>query len=302
MNREIVQKSTLNNLLHTLVILASMALLIGLIGWLIGGVAGVVLAGSLAAFAFTRNPYVSTVFLLRRSKARPLQPHHFPELYQLVRNLAGRAGLSHQPILYSIPSAIPNAFVVGREDDSSIVISESLLRSFSLREIAGILGHEIAHIRNKDLLVMSIAGVSVQITQVLSTVGQIGLLFALPAVFLGEMQIALLPFMLLVFAPTLSMLLQLALSRTREFEADLVGVQLCGDVYGLASALQKLEGYRRSLWQRFLSGPWRGNQAQILQTHPATEVRIARLLALTKSDKKQQYLSWPRRTAAQHLL
>lgn len=273
----------------------------GVIGWMIGGVVGIVLTGFFGVFSLIFNPYVSSAYILKRSNAQPLQPHYFPELHQLVRTLAARAGLPCQPMLYSMSSAIPNAFVVGREEDSSIVISDSLLRGFNLREISGILGHEIAHIRNKDLLVMTIAGVSVQITQVLSTVGQIGLLFALPAILFGEIQIPLLPFILLVFAPTISMLLQLALSRTREFEADLVGVQLCGDVYGLASALQKLEGYRKSLWQRFISGPWRGNQAQILQTHPATEDRIARLLKLTEISKTEQHVNWPRRTPAQHL-
>jgi len=115
-------------------------------------------------------------------------------------------------------------------------------------------------------------------------------------------QIALLPLMLLVFAPTMSLLLQLALSRTREFEADLVGVQLCGDVYGLAAALQKLERYRKGLWQRFISTPWRGSQTQILQTHPVTEDRIARLLSLTSNNKLQQHVSWPHRTPTHHFL
>ncbi len=279
-----------------------MASLMGLIGWMIGGVAGIVLVVFFGAFAFVFNPYISSAFILRKSKAQPLQPHHFPELYQLARTLADRAGLPYQPTLYYMPSNIPNAFVVGREEDSNIVMSDSLLRGFNLREISGILGHEIAHIRNKDLLVMSIAGVSVQITQVLSTIGQIALLFALPAILLGEVQIALLPLMLLVFAPTISVLLQLALSRTREFEADLVGVQLCGDVYGLAAALQKLERYRKSLWQRFIPAPWRGGQAQILQTHPATEERITRLLALTEGNRSEQRINWPRRTPAQHFL
>ena len=302
MNRDLVQKNTLSNLMHTLVLLASMASLMGLIGWMIGGVAGIILAGFFGAFAFIFNPYISSALMLRKSKARQLLPHHFPELYQLVRTLADRAGLPKQPMLYYMPSDIPNAFVVGREDDSSIVMTDSLLRGFNLREISGILGHEIAHIRNKDLLVMSIAGVSVQITQVLSTVGQIALLFALPAILLGEVQIAFLPLMLLVFAPTISVLLQLALSRTREFEADLVGVQLCGDVSGLAAALQKLERYRKSLWQRFIPAPWRSGQAQILQTHPVTEERIARLLALTESNETEQRVNWPRRTPVQHFL
>ena len=288
MNKETIHINKRNNLLHTFALLISLALLMAFIGWMIGGGFGIVLAIIACIVFLSFNPFMSTKYVLKRSRAQLLHPRHFPELNRIVSTLAQRAGLTQYPELYAMPSNIPNAFVVGNEQQASIVISESLLRNFSLREIAGILGHEIAHISNKDLYVMSMAGIAVQITQVLSTVGQIALVFALPAILLGQVQIALLPFLFLVFAPTLAVLLQLALSRTREFEADLLGVQLCGDIYGLASALRKLENYRKGLLHRFIYTPWRGQQSNLLQTHPPTEVRIERLLSLSEDDSKQQ--------------
>lgn len=291
MNTKILQKNKFNNMIHSAVLLVSMASLMGMVGWMIGGGAGIALAGIVGLLFSLFNPYTSSSYILKKSNAQLLHPLHFPELNHMVNTLARRAGLPHTPRLYCMSSQIPNAFVVGREEDSNIVVTDSLLRGFNSQEIAGILGHEVAHIRNKDLLVMNIAGVSVQITQLLSTVGQVSLLLALPVILMGKFHVALFPFMVLVFAPTLAILLQLALSRTREFEADVIGAQLCGDVYGLASALHKLERYRQGLWRRIVYAPWRGPQSPLLQTHPKTADRIKKLLGLAENNTAQKGIS-----------
>jgi heat shock protein HtpX len=184
-----------------------------------------------------------------------------------------------------------NAFAVGRREDSAIAITDGLLRAMNMRQLAGILAHETAHIKNGDLKVMGLADVLNRITSFLSTLGLIGI----PLVFGTGLNVPLYGLVLLVFAPTIGGLLQLGLSRAREYDADLDGVTLTGDPDGLASALQVLESSQKGLWEGMFLPGGRMPQPSIMRTHPKTEDRIARLAALRRDGSKP--IAWANETA-----
>jgi heat shock protein HtpX len=173
-----------------------------------------------------------------------------------------------------------NAFTVGNRADSAIALTDGLLRRLTMREITAVLAHEVSHVANNDMWVMGLADLVSRITSTLSLFGQMLVLINLPLLMLGGVTLPWLPLLLLVAAPTISALLQLALSRAREYDADLDGAQLTGDPAGLASALQKLERYQGGLLERVLLPGRRIPDPSLLRTHPHTEERVRRLLAL----------------------
>lgn len=295
MRTDLLEQNRYENVKQTLILLLSMMTLMFLLGWMLGGLSGVVFAAIMSITLLIINGYHSPLRLLKSLKARQLGTQSYPELYNIIRKISHRAGLAQSPRLYCVPSKAMNAFVIGKEENAAIVLTDSLLRNLNLREVAGILGHEMAHIRNKDLWVMNVADATVRIVQFLSTIGQVLVLFALPALLYGEVQIALLPLLLLFFAPTVCLILMMALSRTREYEADRMGVELVGDVYGLVSALEKLERYHKGILSRFFLAPWKLSQPSFLQTHPPTKDRICRLLSMsyTNDDWLLRVLLYP---------
>jgi heat shock protein HtpX len=230
----------------------------------------------------TLGPKISPHLILSMYSARPLAPYEAPELYSLVERLAQRAHLPSIPILYYVPSRIMNAFTVGKQTDAAIGITDGLLRRLTLRELIGVLAHEISHIQNNDMWVMTLADLVSRITHALSLVGQLLILINLPLFLLNEATFSWLAILLLIFAPTLSALLQLALSRTREFDADLSAVDLTGDPQGLASALIKLE-QQGGFLERLLMPGRHDPEPSLLRTHPRTEERIQRLLSLSST-------------------
>jgi heat shock protein HtpX len=217
--------------------------------------------------------------VLRMYGARPLRPAELTALHRVVEILARRAGLSRVPRLFYVPTRVLNAFSVGRPEESAIGITDGLLRRLSLRELVGVLAHEVSHIRHNDVWVMGLADTISRITSALSLLGQLLLLLSLPLAFSGTAEVAWLPILLLLAGPTLSGLMQLALSRTRELDADLGAVRLTGDPLSLAAALDKLERQERGLWAWLLPGR-RNPEPSVLRTHPNTRERVARLLEL----------------------
>jgi heat shock protein HtpX len=174
-----------------------------------------------------------------------------------------------------------NAFAVGRPHDSALAVTDGLLRVLSLREMAGVLAHEVSHIRNNDLVVMSLADVIAQLTRIMAMGGTLLLLITLPAWLAeyGGLPWALI--LVLMLAPTFGSLLQLALSRAREYDADLDAAGLTGDPAGLAAALAKMERLQGGFMERImLPGP-RIPDPSLLRTHPPIEKRINRLLSLS---------------------
>jgi heat shock protein HtpX len=221
---------------------------------------------------------------MRLFRARRLTPSEAPALNQLIAELAQRAGLTRIPMLYYLPSDVMNAFTTGNREHAAIAISDGLLRRMEWREIAGVLAHELMHVVNDDTRLMAFADLTSRITGFLSVAGQMLLLINLPLMFFGETTLPWIPILLMLAAPTLSALAQLALSRSREYEADLGAVRLTGDPLGLASALNKLEPPRHRLLERLLHPGPRIPDPSLLRTHPSTEERVRRLMELSPVD------------------
>jgi heat shock protein HtpX len=269
------------NLLQSVLLVGGIVGLLALCGWLLFGPDGVLGLGLGAALAMALAPRVSPQMVLRLYHAQPLTPERLPTLHAVLERLAERAGLERTPTLYYVPSAMLNAFAVGGPNDAAIAVTDGILRRLDLRELTGVLAHEISHIRNRDLWLMNLADLSGRLTRMMSLLGVGLLIIGLPMWLGGAAGFPWLLVPLLMFAPQLTMLLQLALSRSREFDADLDAAGLTGDPAGLASALVKLERYQRGLWERILLPGRRLPEPSLLRSHPPTEERLARLAALS---------------------
>jgi heat shock protein HtpX len=274
------------NLLHSALLLAGM----GLVAWicasaLVGARTSFwVLVGFLVGLLIA--PAVPKRLLLSAYGARRLTALEFPQGIEMVRRLSAKADLSRRPELYYLPSAVPNAFAVGGRSESAIAVSDGLLRILGPREFAGVIAHELSHIANRDLWIMALADVLSRATALLSYAGQFMLVLNLPLLLLGLVTVPWIVPIILIFAPTLMSLLQLALSRAREFEADLGAAKLTRDPMGLAMALLKLERRRGQFWEEILLPGRRIPEPSLLRTHPPTEMRVARLRELTSSEEK----------------
>lgn len=279
----------LRNALHTIVLIGGSAILLALIAWTVFGPSGLVWAAIGGAFGLWTMGRVSPKMVLGLYKARALAPEELPDVHRVVRELARRADLPSVPQLYYVPSKMLNAFAVGAPQDSAIAVTDGLVRAMTMRQLAGILAHETAHIRSGDLKVMALADVLTRITSTMSMLGLIGI----PALFGAGIDIPWLGILLLIFAPTLGGLLQLGLSRTREYDADLDGAALTGDPAGLASALDTLERRQGRVWEGLFPAG-RVPSPSLLRTHPATKDRVARLLSLTDEAEPQIVVSTTR--------
>jgi heat shock protein HtpX len=270
------------NDLHFALLVGAMGLLTAFSVWLVWSWTGVLVALVLIAGLYAFAPRLPPEVIMRMYRARPLDRGHGGQIVYVVDELARRAALPAAPAVYVIPSMTLNAFATGTPEKAVIGITEGLLRRLSLRELTGVLAHEISHVRNDDLSVMSLADVMTRFTQALSYVALFLAIFNLPAMLLGDSDIPLMALVLLYLAPTIGSLLQLGLSRTREYDADLEGAELTGDPRGLASALEKLERYQGHFWEdMMLPVPARRiPQPSLLRSHPPTDQRVARLLAL----------------------
>ncbi|MFT3670866.1 zinc metalloprotease HtpX [Aestuariivirga sp.] len=283
LNPETQRNHNRRNALHTALLIGGTGLLMGLMAYSVLGVLGLIGAAVFGAIGLASLSRMSPKLILNLYKARPLGDNELPELQQVLRQLAKRADLPAVPQLHYVPSRMLNAFAVGTRQDSAIAVTDGLVRGMTLRQITGILAHETAHIANGDLKVMGLADVLNRITSLMSMIGLIGV----PIVFGTGVDIPYVGLFMLIFAPTIGGLLQLGLSRAREYDADLDGVTLTGDPEGLVEALSALENYQRGVWEgMFLPGS-RVPQPSLLRTHPKTEDRIARLRALTTGTVAQ---------------
>ena len=270
----------LNNALHAALLLGGLAALLMAIGWVLDGPAGMLWIGLLGVVALLFTPRISPALILRMYRARPIAPIEAPPLYELVRPLAAMAGLPAAPVLYYVPTQVMNAFSVGRKGEAVIAVTDGLLRGLPPREVRAVLAHEIGHIRHDDMWIMSLADAVSRIVRALAFLGQLLIVLNLPMVLLQTGSLPWLPLLLLVFAPSLSALLQLALSRNREFDADVEAARLTGDPEGLAHALRHMEAQQERFWRQLFWPGYRNRQPSLLRTHPNSEARIARLQTL----------------------
>ena len=278
MNADVARAHRATNTAHTLLLLGAMGVVFVAVGYLMGGVVGATLALVFSVVTLGSTPRIAPSMIMRLYRARAVSPNEMPELSRVVRELSARAGLESAPRLYYIPSQMMNAFTVGDRSSSAIGVTDGILRALNLRELTGVLAHEIAHVRNSDMRVMMLADM---ISRMAST---FQLLAIISIVVMGGRGFVVA--LILLATPWAMSLLQLALSRTREFDADLGAVELLGDPEGLARALQKMERYQRSLLDHILPGR-RVPDPSLLRSHPNTEERIQRLLELAgKPDQR----------------
>ncbi len=281
MNSEVLTVHRWNNWLHALLLLAGMGALLAAIGGVLGGPIGDLMALAFGGVVAAVTPRVSARWVLGMYRARRLQPSDAPGLFQAVNGLSQRGGVERSIALYYVPSQIMNAFSVGQREEPSIAITDGLIRGLGQRELLGVLAHEVSHIRHNDMGIMALADSVSRLVSLFSLFGQVLLAINVPLFLLGREGMPWIPILLLLAAPTVSALLQLALSRNREYDADVDAARLTGDPEGLALALEKLDASHGQMWESLLLPGPRIPNPSLLRTHPRTAERARRLRALT---------------------
>ncbi len=276
----------MGNWFRTTLLLGAMTALIVFIGGLFGGRQGMVFAFILAMGMNFFSYWYSDKIVLKMYKAREVGPEDLPGLYNAVRELARNAGLP-MPRVYIIPESSPNAFATGRNPEHAVIaVTEGLLSSMDDHEATGVLAHEMSHIKNRDILIGSIAATMAGAVMILSSMARWSAIFGggsdddeggLSGIGLIIMSI---------LAPIAAMLIQMAISRSREYLADATGAKLTGNPEWLAGALEKLGAASKRLPMKanpstahmFIVNPLSGgNLMHLFSTHPPLKDRIARL-------------------------
>ena len=263
--------------MHSVVLLLGMSVLLGLVGWSLAGKLGLIWAISTGLLLLSLGSPFSVPMILKFYKARNIQPEQAPDLYTLLQWITARAGLKVLPRIYYVPGQAMNAFTLGSGNNIVIAISDAMLRKLSVREMAGVLAHEVSHIRNHDLWVMTVADVMSRLTGLMAMAGYLLLMLYLPLMLFTQQQVPWLGLLILLLAPNLSALFQLALSRTREYSADLDAAEITSDPLGLASALSKIEYHQGEWLERALFPNKRVSEPSLLRSHPESAERIKRL-------------------------
>ncbi len=275
------------NQIRTTVLLALMTALIVWVGNWIGGRQGMIIALLIAVGMNFFSYWFSDQIVLKMYRARQVGPGDAPELYATVQELSRRAGLP-MPKLFIIPQEGPNAFATGRNPEhAAVAVTEGLLRLMNREELAGVLAHELSHVRHRDILIGSIAATMAGAIMILANMARWGAMFGGGRSeedggrggVLGLIAMS-------IIAPLAAMLIQMAISRSREYMADASGAAFAGSPEGLARALEKLGAYSKKLplaahpstAHMFIVNPLSGRSLMgLFSTHPPLEDRIARL-------------------------
>jgi heat shock protein HtpX len=271
---------------HSTLLVLVMAAVLALCGYLLAGHTGLVVALLMAMGIVIATGRVSAAMVLRMYRATPISRVQAPGLADLFDTLTARANLEIRPRLYYVPSGMVNAFATGRGEQVAVAVTDGLLRRLDGREIAGVLAHEISHIVNDDVFVMTLADAFTRVTALLGQVGIWMLLLSVPAILAGY-QFPWLAGLVFVIAPSFNTLMQLALSRSREYDADEGAARLTGDPVGLALALRKIQRFQGGWMERVFLPGRREPEPAILRTHPPTEERIAILKRMAGLDPRE---------------
>lgn len=274
-----IQHTWLNRFQSFLLLLV-MASFFAVLGWFLWGFAGIILLLLTGVFGVMMNTLIAPRMVMSLYGAKIVDPGQLPVLRQLLIEECRLADLPEPPQLYYIPSRLLNAFAVGTRNHSAIALSDGLLRELTVRELAGVIAHEISHIRNNDLWVMGLADMFSRTTTIMSWIGLLFLMINLPLFWVAHVTINWIAIVLLLFAPSLSALAQLALSRAREYNADLNAIKVTGDPEGLARALVKIEQIQGGWLERIFLPGRRVPMPSLLRTHPETTERVERLMRL----------------------
>lgn len=272
----------LGNLTHVTLMLTAMLALLGLIGWILAGRDGLLITAGFGALFTYMGRGASKTWMLKAIGAVKLHVDDAPKLFAILHELAGRAGLAHLPDIYLMDNSMMLGFSTGTdEEDAAIVLTGPLVQNLSAREMAGVLAHEIAHIHGGDLVVMGMADMVTRMTRTLSLLGVFLVIFNVPLALSteGGRQLPWTALLLLISAPMVNFMIQMALSRAREFEADIGAVDLCGDPPALAQALKKLEYQQNGVFRSIFMPRQPGTEPSLLRSHPVTEERVQRILA-----------------------
>jgi len=285
------------NAFRTTILLAALTALLVWLGDMFGGRQGAVMALILAGGMNFFSYWFSDKIVLRMYGAREVSPNDDPELHGIVQELATRAGLP-MPKVYVIPEETPNAFATGRNPQhAAVAVTDGIRRILNKRELAGVLGHELTHVLNRDILISSIAATLAGAISYLAHMAQWGMMFGggrdRDEEGGGGNIFSLL--IMMIVAPLAAMLIQMAVSRSREYGADAGGAKICGDPLALASALRKLHmgaqdvplqvsnATANATAHMFIVNPLSGGGiANLFSTHPPMAERVARLEAMAQ--------------------
>src|ERR1700688_4225668 len=277
----------MGNTFKTAFLLTALTLLLMFFGRYFGGQNGMLLALVFAAVLNFVSYFFSDKIALAMYRAKPVTREELPRAYDVVERLTTRAGLP-MPKIYVIPSESPNAFATGRNPNhASVAVTQGILNLLTDEELEGVLAHELGHVRNRDILISSIAATIAGAITYLAEIARWGMIFGgydRDRDNRGGGGFAAL--LMLILAPLAAMLIQLAVSRSREYQADETGAHYTGDPYALASALAKLDAYSKRLPLQatpstahlFIIQPFLGmSLGSLFSTHPPTAKRIERL-------------------------
>jgi heat shock protein HtpX len=269
--------------LKTAVLLGGLSALFLLIGRAVGGETGLIIAFGFAVVMNIGSYWFSDKVVLRMYRAQPVGPEH--PLYRMTERLAQRAGLP-MPKVYVIPDMSPNAFATGRNPNhAAVAATEGILRLLPESELEGVMAHELAHIRNRDILISSVAATIGAAIMMLANMAQFAAIFGGSRDDRGGSPIAL--FATALLAPLAAGLIQAAISRQREFLADRTGADIAGSPVGLAQALRRIDAASRQIpldanpatAHMFIMKPFSARGfASLFSTHPPTEARVAALM------------------------
>ncbi|RUM90285.1 MAG: zinc metalloprotease HtpX [Thermodesulfatator sp.] len=279
----------MTNVLKTFIFLAGLTALFMVAGGAMGGQHGMMIALVLAAVMNLSAYWFSDKLALKMSGARPVSEQQAPQLHSIVASLAQRAGLP-KPAVYIIPEQTPNAFATGRNPShAAVAVTEGILRILSREELEGVLAHELAHIKNRDILISSIAAVMAGAISYLASMAQWAFIFGGFGSSDDDDGGGLGAIVMMILAPIAAMLIQMAISRSREYLADATGAKICNCPQALASALQKLEDWNHrqpmnvnpATAQMYIVNPLTSSSvAKLFSTHPPIQDRIQKLMAM----------------------
>jgi heat shock protein HtpX len=279
----------MGNTVKTALLLGALTGLLMLIGGLIGGKGGVYIAFIFAVILNFGSYWFSDKIVLKMYKAQEVSESSAPDLYNIVRNLAMKACLP-MPRIFIIPEETPNAFATGRNEKHAVVaVTKGIMRILNKEELEGVIAHELSHIKNKDMLISSIAATIAGAISMLAIMAQWAAIFGGGSSdedngggIIGLIAMA-------IFAPLAAAVIQMAISRSREYLADARGASITKNPYGLASALEKLTkasqvipmDVKPSTAHLFIVNPLSGKAfMKLFSTHPPLEERIARLRSM----------------------
>jgi heat shock protein HtpX len=275
------------NTMKTAMLLAALTALFGAVGYMLGGQGGMLIALGIAVVTNMFAYWNSDKLALAAYNAVEVDERTAPELVGMVRDLSARAGVP-MPRVYLIDNPQPNAFATGRNpENAAVAATTGIMQLLTYEELAGVMAHELAHIKNRDTLIMT---VTATIAGAISTIAQFGFLFGGRD---GERPNPLIMIGTAILAPLAAMIIQMAISRSREYDADRGGAEICGNPMWLASALAKLEAGAAQIPNpeaerhpatapMFIVNPLTGSgMDSLFSTHPATENRIAALQQLS---------------------